>query len=963
MQNIQASSLIADLEKFRRNPMAVQNSVYNLLGEATEGRVNIIDPSNPVSLLLESSAVIAADTLGEVEAVTRRQYPKLVTNEEDLFGHISDMEYIGVWGLPGTNNFYLTVSVDELRTLAVADSTGTFSKVTIPRETEVTVAGITFGFIYPIDIRIAASGAISVLYDTSEVSPLRELSTNVLSSSIGLLDGMEKLIIEIPASQYQVTTQNVTASNSMGYSGSFPVNNYLYYCRVYYSDGSGGWVEMSTTHSGRIYDAAKPTATLKLHDGMLDVKVPEIYFNTGQISNKLRIDIYTTRGDITLNLDEYPATSVNYSFRDFSPVDNGRYSSVLSKFTTLSLTGAGILSGGSNGLTYSQLKDRVVSNSTSKPAPVTDLDLRNTVTDKGFDISNHIDNITDRTYLLSREMTSPSDTLASAPVGTVNFTYRLDLGKVSAYDTISDHGTTLTMMPNTLFKLSGTGIELMSDFELSAVNALNKEELITYFNDAELYYSPYLISIDKASKVMDYYMYDINNPAIEGRTFKEANENVSEKATIDAIGVSRTDTGYLIQVAVASAAGHELLDINNTGLQMAFTPPGSNQRVYLDGTRMGKDDYGRNRFQFPLITEFEIDANKQLQLENFNMVVGDTLAYGVLEKMEFEFFHYLHGLGLSIDKRIDIQEYLGEDFAPANAMLITHETVDIQLFEFMDGLVRRSRSAVGYAEYETWITDIYRTYEEDVYLRDGNNFLVLEEENDFEPQLLHAKGSLYKEDGEPVILHRKGSFKLDNEGNKIPVSSNNTQFYMDLVLFDGRYLFIDEETGVEYRNQFPRDIASWLNTEIKGIDEDLLAKTDLWFTPKITKGTIRVSESVGNLRNVEAEVPVAVDIFLNKVGYDDNELRSTISSTVKTAVLAELNKQRISTSALLESLRALLPDEVLAIKVYPLTSLELDAFVIEDEFNGCSLAKRLETRPDGTLALVDDLAIDYIRHM
>ena len=85
MKNIQVSDLQAKLDTFRVNPNAVQRSVYDLLTKASDGKLTVIDPTNPFSLLLEASAVVSADGLSECETLTRRQYPKLTTNEEDLY--------------------------------------------------------------------------------------------------------------------------------------------------------------------------------------------------------------------------------------------------------------------------------------------------------------------------------------------------------------------------------------------------------------------------------------------------------------------------------------------------------------------------------------------------------------------------------------------------------------------------------------------------------------------------------------------------------------------------------------------------------------------------------------------------------------------------------------------------------------------------------------------------------------
>jgi len=703
MENIQTSELLSKLDQFRTNPNAIQREVYTLLEKAVAGKLLVVDPANPFSLLLESAAVMSADALNEGEAVTRRLYSQLVTNEDELFGHIADMEYIGVWGTPSTADFLFMLNVDEVKKLAVVvPGTGT-KKLTIPRETEVRVGGASFTFAYPIDIIVTASDSISVIYDTSRMSPFMSLQSNVLEYKILPFNGINALLFKVPGMQYSVESRISPLSNSTGFIVRYPLTDQLYYCRVYHRlESASEWIELATTHSSNIYDRETPTAALKRADNTLTIRIPEVYFNTGQMGVDLRIDIFETKGDLSLALGEYPDTAVGRTFKDLDPEENGRYTAPLSLITQLAVTGDGTTKGGSPGLDFKELQARTVRNSTYKPLAVSEIDLVNDLKDSGYTVSTVIDNITNRTFQASRQMPYPTVGLSSSAIGTTVATLRLTSFILSAPSTIVKDDLTWSIMPNTLYKTQGRAFVIVADSEREWLTSMSPDELIATLNAGKYFFSPFLTTLDTAGNQFGYKNYIIDQPKIASKYFISDNDNVDYIAAITAIDTHKVDTGYVVNVAVTGQVGHETLPADKTGLQMAFKPAGGERRAYLEGVN--------------------------------GPITPDT---------KFDFIHYVTELGLTEENKGGIQSLVGGGAAPMDAVAVSHETVNVRLFEVLDGLVNRSRTSIDAPAYSVHTVDVPLTYTEDVFqINPITGHLDLEQQSDgrWGPILRHAFG-------------------------------------------------------------------------------------------------------------------------------------------------------------------------------------------------------------------------------
>ena len=74
------------------NPGMMLASTFDMLRDVTDGKIEIVDATNPVVFTIESAAVMVASYLEQNEASDRKRYAVLAQTEDDLYRHMSDKD-------------------------------------------------------------------------------------------------------------------------------------------------------------------------------------------------------------------------------------------------------------------------------------------------------------------------------------------------------------------------------------------------------------------------------------------------------------------------------------------------------------------------------------------------------------------------------------------------------------------------------------------------------------------------------------------------------------------------------------------------------------------------------------------------------------------------------------------------------------------------------------------------------
>ena len=258
------SQLLGDLTAYKYNPGLIHQKICDHLSDITAGAIELVDPTNPFVFLLEAACVNTTTLLEEHRLMTRDLYPALATTQESLYRHMTQWDYLDRFSVPAQANFYFYLELNSLMA-ALQPVPGTnYAKVTIPRNTEVSVAGYTFSLQYPIDIVRYDTGVVLIRYDTAQPSPLQRLSTNIIDYRLRQdASGLTWLVFQIPLTQFMVLSAQYPVQKSIPFIESVQTTQNYYAARVYYrNDATSDWTEIATTHTDQVYDPYKPTAVL-----------------------------------------------------------------------------------------------------------------------------------------------------------------------------------------------------------------------------------------------------------------------------------------------------------------------------------------------------------------------------------------------------------------------------------------------------------------------------------------------------------------------------------------------------------------------------------------------------------------------------------------------------------------------------------------------------------------------------
>ena len=229
--NIQAKFLAN-----KYNPGNIQRIAIDILDEYIDGTRTIIDPTNPLNLLIENAAVMTAAAMENNTANMRRTYPIVANTLDDIYPHMSDVDYANLFSTPSQTRFRLMFMLSEVKERLVYDPNTGIKKLVIPRNTYFTVIGVKFSIQYPIEIRQQKHGGFTVVYDTSVESPLKILSTNVVDKRIVYdtkNNGGEWLLLEFDVEQFNIISKRDSVYSSKEFSTEITLTDNYYYARVF----------------------------------------------------------------------------------------------------------------------------------------------------------------------------------------------------------------------------------------------------------------------------------------------------------------------------------------------------------------------------------------------------------------------------------------------------------------------------------------------------------------------------------------------------------------------------------------------------------------------------------------------------------------------------------------------------------------------------------------------------------
>lgn len=968
------SDLIKQVGDVRTNPSNIQRVVLTSLEEALGGTYDLVDPTNPFIFLLESSCATSAASIQRSETLLRSQYASLAQTEEDLYHHMTDLDYANRFAVPSRVNMTLLMSLDEIHEKAIPTDND-IKKMVIPKDTVFEVESLSFTLHYPIEIRVMPHGGVQLVYDADVKNPLKELDSNLLDWEIvrtpigdGETANMKFIMFHIPVDQYKIEDHYDQLNQSSGFTKTFPFTDQFYYCRIYLATGDNGeWSEIHTTHSEQVYDPKVPTALLTLLDGQLRVHIPQIYFTNNLLGRGIRIDIYTTKGSVELSLGRYQPSSFNASWKDLSKYESPFVSPIRS-FSTMTMFSTDRVRGGRDALSFEELRDRVIDHALGPvQVPITESQLSARLDNLGYDIIKDVDNITNRIYLASRSLPNPTIPEVSSATACNVATLQASVAELSKLDGVYDNEIRMTIKAGTLFDIKQGIVSPLNDNLKTQIMDSNPENRVQAISEHRLAYIPFHYVLDMTEDVFDLRAYDYSKVQIKSKTFIEENESLRLEVATMRYGITQNDDGFKISIVTRSGTIFRSLDDGQVKTQLSFIPDGDIDRAYLNGTLVGRTDDDEYIFEFDLDSSFDVDRQGRLILKSFKMFDLEPRETPTPLTNRFDLFFIVENYDVDGAVFSDLDNRKGAYLLDESSRVVIQESLNVEFGRSLDGLWSRARTVAGFQDYLRYENDVMAYYEKDVYKRDDHSLIVIDydpETGDVSYEVEHRAGDpVLDADGLHVVRHYAGDVKLDIEGNPIPVSERSLLRQMDLLFFEGVFAFVTDQRTHRVAEEARDIIGTWVYEDIGSLSSQLLENTRLWFYPQTTFGDVDALVEEASPVSLDANQSFRVKFYLSKLGYDSADLRGDLTNKAIEEISNGLKRTRISVGEIATRIRESSSSEVYDVVVSGLGGdAEYEMVTLKDVSSRLGIRKRPLVLPDNTIAVQDDVSVEFIRH-
>lgn len=965
------SHALRRLDLVGTNPASIQQVSLELLDQYLKGEQDIVDATNPFMKLLEASAINTASFIISNEVTTRAQYPSCAQTMEDLYLHMSDKDYIDRFASPASTKFTIVVPMKQVLNSMVHDPSTGIKKIVIPRNSEFIIEDTVFSIQYPIEIKQLAHGGLQVVYDTEIKSPLQTLSSNVVSHKISRIKQLDDdvLIMDIDVIQFSIKTKTIEVNSSKLMKQTIEFSNQFYYARVYYKNNSTNtrWKEIKTTHTDQVYDLSDPTAVLKVINNQLEVYIPQVYFTTNQISGSVRVDIYQTKGEISISLDKFKPSSFKARWIAIDKKDQTPEVAAWVRIPDVFVYSSETVYGGKNQLSFEDLRKRVMTNAIGdRNIPITNAQITAHIENSGFDIVKTVDLVTNRIFHATKALPKPFDETLITSASTTMESIILSMNSIKDHPAVFNNDSRITLTPDILYQNNNGVIDIVPAPTVTDLLTKTPDVVAPLVSSGNYLYTPFHYVLDATNEDFTVRPYYLDRPEFKLVEFVDQNDTTMLQVNTNKFTITKTVYGYQVLVETKSNDDYKNLPDDEVHVQLSFIPQYESSRVFLNGSLLTKLPTGERIFKFDLFSSFDIDAENVLYLTSFRLMGNISTNFGAKLSQDFDIVYSTSSTLSSSWKRHSIDNYLGTFILPSRLAAITREKATFVFGKYLENLWTSNRSIASSVPYERWDVDVPDIHTEDVYVEDPvtNSIFKIGPNGELVYELLHKKGDpKLDEFGNQKYKYRKGDPKLDANGELIPIGSKEISRQLEMFFVEGLYYFSTDPASTLYRESFVNTLVNWITFDIVEMNKVCLEQTKIFFYPKSNLNRIRVLVGNGSVTQIEANQAFNVRLTVNKQVYENSALcQSLTNSTIRT-IDEHLKKETISMSAIVSSLEKVYGDDVISVSISGLGGdLNLDALTVMSSGDRCSIKKRLSNIGDGKLIVQEDVNVEFVKH-
>ena len=602
------------------HPTKMMSAVINAMEASDSGSsFTVNDPNNGFVMQLASSLAIFSKFSEKVDYTTGFYYSKRARNAEQLYAHLSEFDYVDLMASPATLPFIFRMSRDWIVENAQYYDAN-YNKIEIPATSYFTMGNIVYSMYYPIEILVNRNtGAVTAFYDTSKSNNLNTLSSNLLLDEQSFTkDGVNYFQISFNMYQFEREVTSDAVASQQGYIRTLTYSDQFYAVKIYTLNNKV-WNELDYSLSSLFYDYQKPTAILSLltNTSQIKIEIPQIYFDTGQISQTIRIELYTTKGKV--NYAIYPP-DVAGLVANFD-TKSSQYAAPLAQMPTWNIVPSVTeVAGGSNVKPYNEIRDDIVNQRLYNRTAVTLQEVTEAGKRAGFDITRVVDDLTERIYLVSNVLVDANNIVLPVFAGNILIANESLTGNPSTIIDFSDGY--YTILPTTTFTIASNSLTCtpMTDSDVAVMAQMTNADMVAELNTGRYVRQPFHITLQTAAKSPKALIYNLLYPTMTSLKFIAENAHSAPQMSVTACEVNHLNNGtggYEVLLGVTRSAIIDKADVSNFSVVMTSITK-SGRFVYLPATYVSTTDYGLDIWRIVLATSYHITTDDHITLMMYN---------------------------------------------------------------------------------------------------------------------------------------------------------------------------------------------------------------------------------------------------------------------------------------------------------------------------------------------------------
>lgn len=914
---------------FIYDPNLVQNKSLTLLDKALQGKLDITDPTNPFIFLLENSALLTSSFAKNVEVAMRDMYPILSTRKEHLYKHLNSTEIVDIFAKPSKALFNILINKRDIETYGAAGDG--YYEIILPKFTTITVNDIVFTLLNDILVRYYSHNKVfsKIMFSELDIA----VKTNDVLDSRMVKDNDNNDWIMISLELSQLKKFSIRDNLVVGYP----------FKKIIKLDEKFSFIEarsifkysneiakLDVTLSNFVYDPNKPTIIVQPREGDVLLEIPPVYTDKNLLTNFIELDLYTTLGELYLNLNKYKPDDF---VMDVNVLNSSDPRQMGINSINYVITGNGETYGGSGEPSFEELKAKIINYSTGdNDLPITDDELNDYISKKGFTLSGKTDSLFKRNYLITKHIyKNEYDLYANMDI----YTDRVKIFYPNVNSSkIFKRIDSFIIEPYQVFEKRGTTLVPLTDIEMETVKKQVENDISAY-NKRNLFFNiyKYVIDFEEALKVR---VYEVNAPLVYNIETTFNNNKLVSPLIVDETNISKTDEGYKLYLKINNDTAIKALDISKVSAQLKIHLE-EQEYAYFKGSLqlIGEDIY----IILNLLSDGYIDKDNKILLKTLYGNIS-TPRIDILSGAEISIYT-TEEIDL-LNNEIDVTEIITD----TATSILYKENLTIEFGKYLNNIFSTYNMVYRDRRFKTYDKETYLTYKEDIYELDDNGLVKLKE--------IDTDGDGFVDNVEPIIKYKKGDFVLDADGNKIPLHKKGDiilddtgspiidtelgiEHYVSMLLLDDCFIRANDEEHREYRLDYFMELTNTIYNNIKDLNKNLLENTEFKFISYSNCSDVSLVES-NKITTYPNFIEPEVILYIDK-GSDfvlSSEIEKTITSVLQYSLLTN------TTISIIESnIEEALGDDVLSVKLKDTGNIEVNSIIYSKNSSKFTIKKGL----------------------